>query len=51
VNFSKEMKESLKLKEISYIHLENYLGGESISLITKGMSVIAVATLQLSRNC
>lgn len=39
---------SLKLKEISYIHSESYAAGElkhgTISLITKGMPVIAVAT-------
>jgi glucosamine--fructose-6-phosphate aminotransferase (isomerizing) len=39
---------SLKLKEISYIHSEAYAAGElkhgAISLITKGMPVIALAT-------
>lgn len=39
---------SLKLKEISYIHSEAYAAGElkhgTISLITEGVSVVAVAT-------
>lgn len=39
---------SLKLKEVSYIHSEAYAAGElkhgAISLITKGMPVIALAT-------
>ena len=42
------MEGSLKLKEISYIHSESYAAGElkhgTISLITKDMPVIAVAT-------
>ena len=42
------MEGSLKLKEISYIHSESYAAGElkhgTISLITEGMPVIAVAT-------
>lgn len=42
------MEGSLKLKEISYIHSESYAAGElkhgTISLITDGMPVIAVAT-------
>jgi len=42
------MEGSLKLKEISYIHSEAYAAGElkhgTISLITDGMPVIAVAT-------
>ena len=42
------MEGSLKLKEISYIHSESYAAGElkhgTISLITNGMPVIAVAT-------
>ena len=42
------MEGSLKLKEISYIHSESYAAGElkhgTISLITSGMPVIAVAT-------
>ena len=42
------MEDSLKLKEISYIHSESYAAGElkhgTISLITDGMPVIAVAT-------
>ena len=42
------MEGSFKLKEISYIHSESYAAGElkhgTISLITEGMPVIAVAT-------
>jgi glucosamine--fructose-6-phosphate aminotransferase (isomerizing) len=42
------MEGSLKLKEISYIHSESYAAGElkhgTISLVTNGMPVIAVAT-------
>ena len=42
------MEGSLKLKEISYIHSEAYAAGElkhgTISLVTKDMPVIAVAT-------
>ena len=42
------MEGSLKLKEISYIHSESYAAGElkhgTISLVTEGMPVIAVAT-------
>lgn len=42
------MEGSLKLKEISYIHSEAYAAGElkhgTISLVTKTMNIIAVAT-------
>ena len=42
------MEGSLKLKEVSYIHSESYAAGElkhgTISLISEGMPVIAVAT-------
>ena len=46
--YALSMEGSLKLKEISYIHSESYAAGElkhgTISLITEGMPVIAVAT-------
>ena len=48
LDYALSMEGSLKLKEISYIHSEAYAAGElkhgTISLITKGMPVIAVAT-------
>ena len=48
LDYALSMEGSLKLKEISYIHSESYAAGElkhgTISLITKGMPVIAVAT-------
>ncbi len=48
LDYAMSMEGSLKLKEISYIHSEAYAAGElkhgTISLITKGMPVIAVAT-------
>ncbi|MBQ3866830.1 MAG: glutamine--fructose-6-phosphate transaminase (isomerizing), partial [Clostridia bacterium] len=48
IDYSLSMEGSLKLKEISYVHSEAYAAGElkhgTISLITKGMPVIAVAT-------
>ena len=48
LDFALSMEGSLKLKEISYIHSESYAAGElkhgTISLITEGMPVIAVAT-------
>lgn len=44
------MEGSLKLKEISYIHSESYPAGElkhgTISLVTDGMPIIAIATQQ-----
>ncbi len=47
-DYALSMEGSLKLKEISYIHSECYAAGElkhgTISLITEGMPVIAVAT-------
>ena len=47
-DYALSMEGSLKLKEISYIHSECYAAGElkhgTISLITDGMPVIAVAT-------
>ncbi|MCQ4022224.1 MULTISPECIES: glutamine--fructose-6-phosphate transaminase (isomerizing) [unclassified Ruminococcus] len=47
-DYALSMEGSLKLKEISYIHSESYAAGElkhgTISLITDGMPVIAVAT-------
>ena len=47
-DYALSMEGSLKLKEISYIHSECYASGElkhgTISLITEGMPVIAVAT-------
>ena len=50
LDYAMSMEGSLKLKEISYIHSEAYAAGElkhgTISLITKGMPVIAVATQQ-----
>lgn len=48
MDYAMSMEGSLKLKEISYIHSEAYAAGElkhgTISLITQGMPVIAVAT-------
>ena len=48
LDYALSMEASLKLKEISYIHSESYAAGElkhgTISLITKDMPVIAVAT-------
>ncbi len=48
LDYALSMEGSLKLKEISYIHSESYAAGElkhgTISLITKEMPVIAVAT-------
>lgn len=48
LDYALSMEGSLKLKEISYIHSEAYAAGElkhgTISLITPGMPVIAVAT-------
>ncbi|MFA5657998.1 MAG: glutamine--fructose-6-phosphate transaminase (isomerizing) [Oscillospiraceae bacterium] len=48
LDYAMSMEGSLKLKEISYIHSEAYAAGElkhgTISLITEGMPVIAVAT-------
>lgn len=48
LDYAMSMEGSLKLKEISYIHSEAYAAGElkhgTISLITDGMPVIAVAT-------
>jgi len=48
LDYAMSMEGSLKLKEISYIHSEAYAAGElkhgTISLITNGMPVIAVAT-------
>lgn len=48
LDYALSMEGSLKLKEISYIHSESYAAGElkhgTISLITGGMPVIAVAT-------
>lgn len=48
IDYSLSMEGSLKLKEISYVHSEAYAAGElkhgTISLITQGVPVIAVAT-------
>ncbi len=48
LDYAMTMEGSLKLKEISYIHSEAYAAGElkhgTISLITEGMPVIALAT-------
>ena len=48
LDYALSMEGSLKLKEISYIHSGSYAAGElkhgTISLITEGMPVIAVAT-------
>ncbi len=48
LDYALAMEGSLKLKEISYIHSEAYAAGElkhgTISLVTEGMPVIAVAT-------
>ncbi|MGN0452678.1 MAG: glutamine--fructose-6-phosphate transaminase (isomerizing) [Ruminococcus sp.] len=48
LDYALSMEGSLKLKEISYIHSEAYAAGElkhgTISLITDGMPVIAIAT-------
>lgn len=48
LDYALSMEGSLKLKEVSYIHSESYAAGElkhgTISLIDKGMPVIAVAT-------
>ena len=50
LDYALSMEGSLKLKEISYIHSESYAAGElkhgTISLISDGMPVIAVATQQ-----
>ncbi len=49
VDYALCMEGSLKLKEISYIHSEAYPAGElkhgTISLITEGMPLVAVATV------
>ncbi|TFG83815.1 MAG: glutamine--fructose-6-phosphate transaminase (isomerizing) [Erysipelotrichales bacterium] len=48
LDYSMSLEGSLKLKEISYVHSEAYPAGElkhgTISLITKGFPVIALAT-------
>lgn len=48
LDYALSMEGSLKLKELSYIHSESYAAGElkhgTISLVTNGMPVIAVAT-------
>lgn len=48
LDYALSMEGSLKLKEISYIHSESYAAGElkhgTISLVTEGMPIIAVAT-------
>ncbi len=48
LDYALSMEGSLKLKEISYIHSESYAAGElkhgTISLVTNGMPVVAVAT-------
>ncbi|MDD6789707.1 MAG: glutamine--fructose-6-phosphate transaminase (isomerizing) [Lachnospira sp.] len=48
LDYALSMEGSLKLKEISYIHSESYAAGElkhgTISLVTEGMPVIAIAT-------
>lgn len=48
IDFALSAEGSIKLKEISYIHSEAYAAGElkhgTISLITDGMPVIAIAT-------
>ncbi len=48
LDYALSMEGSLKLKEISYIHSESYAAGElkhgTISLVTDGMPIIAVAT-------
>ena len=48
LDYALSMEGSLKLKEISYIHSESYAAGElkhgTISLVTDGMPVVAVAT-------
>ncbi len=48
LDYALSMEGSLKLKEISYIHSEAYAAGElkhgTISLVTDGMPVIAIAT-------
>ena len=48
LDYALSMEGSLKLKEISYIHSESYAAGElkhgTISLITAGMPVVAIAT-------
>ncbi|MDD5924255.1 MAG: glutamine--fructose-6-phosphate transaminase (isomerizing) [Clostridia bacterium] len=48
LDYALSMEGSLKLKEISYIHSEAYAAGElkhgTISLVTEGMPVIAIAT-------
>ena len=48
LDYALSMEGSLKLKEISYIHSEAYAAGElkhgTISLVTKTMNIIAVAT-------
>lgn len=52
IDYSLSMEGSLKLKEISYVHSEAYAAGElkhgTISLITEGVPVVAVATFE---NC
>ena len=50
LDFALALEASLKLKEISYIHSEAYPAGEmkhgTISLITSGIPVIAIATIE-----
>jgi len=50
LDYALALEASLKLKEISYIHSEAYPAGEmkhgTISLITNGMPVIALATIE-----
>lgn len=50
LDYTLSMEGALKLKEISYIHAEAYAAGElkhgTISLITEGTPVIAIATQQ-----
>ncbi len=50
LDYALSQEGSLKLKEISYIHSEAYAAGElkhgTISLVTEGVSVVAVATQQ-----
>ena len=48
MDYALSLEGSLKLKEISYVHSEAYAAGElkhgTISLITKGTPVVAIAT-------
>ena len=48
MDYAASLEGSLKLKEVSYVHSEAYAAGElkhgTISLIVKGMPVVAVAT-------